>query len=296
MHTIARKLLLIGRAMRAYQWTKNVLVLAALVFSEEFLEPGKILLSLAALCAFCLGSSATYIVNDIVDIDNDRAHPKKRHRPIASGAISISTAIVLALCLAATAAALAWWVRPPFLAALLAYAALTLSYSFGLKNVLLIDVLALALGFVVRAIAGAIAIEVEFSNWLVVCTLFLALFLALSKRRHELVLLEGDAGGHRQVLHHYSIPLLDQLILMMAGAALITYTIYTCSPDVIEKLGTPYLYYTLPFVVYGLSRYLYLVHHKTGGGDPSSTLLTDWPLGLTVVGWGVTCALIIYVR
>jgi 4-hydroxybenzoate polyprenyltransferase len=266
-------------------------VLAALVFSREFLEPSQVLLSLLAFVAFCFASSGTYIVNDILDVENDRAHPKKRHRPIASGAIPIPVAAGLAVLLFLLAFGTAWAVRPAFLGALLAYVVLTLSYSLGLKNILLIDVLLLAMGFVVRAIAGAVAIQVEFSNWLVVCTLFLALFLGLSKRRSELALLEGDARDHRQVLHQYSIPLLDQLILMMAGAALITYTIYTCAPDAVD----PHLYLTLPFVIYGLARYLYLVHHKTGGGDPSSTLVKDVPLGLTVLAWGLTCMLILYV-
>ncbi|MBI3118428.1 MAG: decaprenyl-phosphate phosphoribosyltransferase [Candidatus Hydrogenedentes bacterium] len=295
MGELGRKLILIVRTLRVYQWTKNLLVLAALIFSQEFLDLDKVLINLAALLTFCLASSATYIINDIVDIEKDRAHPKKRRRPIASGAVDVPVAAVLAAVLLAGAGLVGWLVRPPFLAAMLTYVALTLSYSFWLKNVLLIDVLLLAMGFVVRAIAGAIAIEVTFSNWLVVCTLFLALFLGLSKRRHELALLEDNAAEHREVLHQYSIQFLDQLILMMAGAALITYTIYTCSPEVIERLHTQNLYLTLPFVVYGLARYLYLVHHKTGGGDPSSTLLSDWPLGVTVLGWGIACVLIIYV-
>lgn len=290
MSKLTAQAFLLVRTMRVYQWTKNALVLAALVFSREFLMPDKIGLALLALVAFCCASSGTYILNDILDIENDRAHPKKRHRPIASGAIPVPVAAGLSVLLFSASFAIAYLVRLPFLAALLAYVVLTMAYSLGMKNIMLIDVLLLALGFVVRAIAGAVALQVNFSNWLIVCTLFLALFLGLSKRRSELALLEGDAGGHRQVLHQYSIALLDQLILMMGGAALITYTIYTCAPDAVD----PHLYLTLPFVVYGLSRYLYLVHHKTGGGDPSSTLLTDIPLGITVVGWGLACALILY--
>lgn len=286
--------LMLIRAMRVYQWTKNFLVLAALVFAQQIMVPGQVALALEAFVAFCLAASATYLLNDILDVEKDRQHPKKSTRPIASGALPIPAAIVLALLLLALALALAWHVRPAFLLALLAYMALTISYSLVLKHMVLLDVMAVALGFVIRAMAGAIALDVVFSNWLVVCTLFLALFLALSKRRHELTLLEGDAAGHRAVLFHYSVHYLDQLILIVAGGTLITYTIYTCSPDVVVKFHTDKLYMTVPFVLYGLFRYLFLIHHKTGGGDPSRTLITDKPLALTVLLWAVVCGLIIY--
>jgi 4-hydroxybenzoate polyprenyltransferase len=282
------------RALRVYQWSKNLVVLAALIFAHQAQDPAQIGIALAAFLAFCLASSATYLVNDIVDVEKDRAHPKKRERPIASGALSIGLAGAMALALFAGSVAVAWWVRPAFVGALGAYIALTLAYSFALKNLIIIDVFAVAMGFVVRAMAGAIALDVAFSNWLVVCTLFLALFLALSKRRHELTLLEGDAAGHRTVLYHYSVHYLDQLILIVAGGTLITYTIYTCSPEVVEKFHTDKLYMTVPFVLYGLFRYLFLVHHKTGGGDPSRTLFTDLPLACTVVLWAATSAFVIY--
>lgn len=282
------------RALRMYQWTKNLLVLAALVFAEQLGEPGQVRLALLAFAAFCLASSATYLFNDLLDIEKDRAHPRKRDRPIASGALPVPHAIALMVLLIAGAVTIAAFIRPAFLAALLVYLALTVSYTLALKHLLLIDVMTVALGFVVRAMAGAIALGVVFTNWLVVCTLFLALFLGLSKRRHEILLLESDAGSHRKVLHHYSTQYLDGLILVVAGGALITYTIYTCSPEVIARIGSDRLYYTLPFVVYGLFRYLFLVHHKTGGGDPSETLLKDVPLGVTVALWGLACVAIIY--
>lgn len=286
--------LMLIRALRVYQWTKNFVVLAALVFAQQILVPGQVLLALQAFVAFCLAASATYLLNDILDVEKDRQHPKKCKRPIASGALSIPAAAALAVVLFVSAMLVAWYLRPAFLGALMAYIVLTISYSFVLKHLILLDVLAVALGFVIRAMAGAIALDVIFSNWLVVCTLFLALFLALSKRRHELTLLEGDAAGHRAVLYHYSVHYLDQLILIVAGGTLITYTIYTCSPEVVEKFHTDKLYMTVPFVLYGLFRYLFLIHHKTGGGDPSRTLVTDKPLAATVLLWAGVCALIIY--
>lgn len=282
------------RAMRPYQWTKNLLVFAALLFAAELGHPGQVLTSFLAFAAFCLAASATYIFNDLLDIESDREHPKKRHRPLASGEMKPAAGIALLSVLFAGSLVLGWYIRLEFLGALALYMALTLSYTLKLKHIIIIDVMVVALGFVVRAVAGALAIDVPFSSWLVVCTLFLAMFLGLSKRRHEITLLEEGAQSHRQVLQHYTVHYLDQLILIMAGGALITYTIYTCSPDVIERLGTNKLYVTLPFVVYGLFRYLHLVHHKTGGGDPSSTLLQDRPLGITVVLWAAACGVIIY--
>lgn len=282
------------RALRAYQWSKNLLVFAALLFAKEAFDPSKIILVVEAFAAFCMAASATYLFNDLSDIENDRLHPKKRHRPIASGALSPTAAWLMLSLLFAASMILSYTIRWQFMFATLAYITLTLSYTVWLKNLIILDVMALAMGFVVRALAGAIALDVKFSSWLVVCTLFLALFLGLSKRRHEVVLLEEGAGSHRAVLQHYSVHYLDQLILIAAGGAIITYTIYTCSPDVIKNLGTDKLYVTLPFVIYGLFRYLYLVHHKTGGGDPSATLVKDWPLGATVVLWGLTCVGLIY--
>lgn len=284
------------QAMRMYQWTKNLLVLAALIFADQAMVPGQLARALLALVAFCMASSGTYIFNDLIDVNQDRAHPTKRHRPLASGALSIPSAIFLLLVLVSVAVTLAALLHWKFLLALLFYLALTVSYTLVWKHFIILDVMVVAIGFVVRAVAGALVIDVVFSKWLVVCTLFLALLLALSKRRSEIVLLDQDARDHRPVLHHYSTQYLDSLIHIMAGGAIITYTIYTCSPEVAANFGTDKLYVTLPFVLYGLFRYLYLVQHKTGGGDPSSTLLKDWPLGLTVLLWGLANVFIIYAR
>lgn len=294
MHKAFNKLVIIFHALRVYQWTKNLLVLAALIFAKQVMDPAQLLRSLAAFAAFCMAASATYLFNDFLDIEKDRAHPKKRMRPLASGALSIPAAWVMIIVLFAGSVAMGFTIRVPFLLSLLFYIALTISYSLFLKHFVIIDVMAVALGFVTRAMAGALALNVTFSNWLVVCSLFLALFLGLSKRRSEIVLLEDDAQNHRRVLLHYTVHYLDQLILIVAGGALITYTIYTCSPEVVARLGTDKLYLTLPFVLYGLFRYLFLVHERTGGGDPSSTLIQDPPLGITVILWAVACTIIIY--
>jgi 4-hydroxybenzoate polyprenyltransferase len=281
-------------ALRVYQWPKNLVVFAALVFAFELTKPGQVLLSIAAFLVLCAASSAVYVLNDIVDREKDRAHPDKQSRAIASGAIAVSAAIVLALALAAGSLAAGYMLRPSFGFAVVCFLALNLLYTFVLKKIMLVDVLAIAMGFVIRGIAGAVVLDVRFTNWLVVCTMFLALFLALGKRRREIDLLDAEAINHREVLGHYTVPYLDSLMMILAGATLLTYTIYTCSPEVVERTGTDKLYLSLPFVVYGLFRYLYLVHHKRGGGDPSRTLFKDLPLLIAVLLWGLTSIAIVY--
>lgn len=282
------------RALRIYQWPKNLVVFAALVFAQEMDDPTQVLRTIAAFITFCMASSAMYLANDLHDLEGDRLHPEKRHRPLASGAMSISTAVVLIVGLGAAALVSAWVIHVDFLLALGAYIVLNLAYSFALKHMIILDVLAIAVGFVIRAMAGALAIDVAFSNWLVVCTLFLALFLAIGKRRNEIDLMEADAGTHRAVLSQYTVAYLDSLIIIVAAATLLSYAIYTCSPEVVDRLGTDKLYLTVPFVVFGLFRYLHLVHHHMGGGDPSRVLLKDAPMALTVILWGLACVVILY--
>lgn len=295
MHAVLTKLYTMARLMRVYQWTKNALVLMPLVFAQQLMNFDAVARSFLAMLSFCLAASATYIYNDIRDLENDKRHPEKSLRPLPRGDISPAGAGLLGGLLLAASIGLALPLNSSFLWALLVYIGLTVSYSLLLKNVFIVDVIVVALGFVVRAIAGAVAIEVVFSNWLIVCTLFLALFLALGKRRGEIVLLEGQARNHREVLHHYSTVFIDQMLLIVAGGALITFTIYTCSAEVVARIGTDKLYMTLPFVVYGLARYLWLVEHN-GTGDPSQVLLKDWPTCAAVLLWAVTCVAIIYVR
>jgi len=282
------------REIRIYQWPKNFVVFAALVFAQQAHLSSQVIRSLWAFGVLCLASSAVYVFNDLLDIEKDRAHPDKCMRPLASGAMSVPAGIALMVLLGAASLVGAGLLNVPFLGAVVAYTILNILYSVALKNAVIIDALTVAIGFVVRAVAGAVALQVEFSNWLVVCTLFLALFLSLGKRRREIELMREGATHHREVLGHYSVPFLDALSVVMAGATLLTYTIYTCSPEVVERLGTDKLYLTLPFVVYGLFRYLYLVHHKDGGGDPTKELVGDKPLLITVLIWGLACVGIIY--
>lgn len=282
------------KSLRAYQWSKNTLLFAALVFARQLTVPHQVARALLAFAAFCAASSALYLLNDILDAEQDRRHPEKCKRPVASGDLPVPVAWASAAVLGVIALALGWGLGLPFLAILALYMGMTIAYSFGLKNVFLLDVLIISIGFVIRALAGAIALNVVFTNWLVVCTLFLALFLSLSKRRHEIELLEEEAVNHREVLGHYTVPYLDGLNLVMACATLITYTIYTCSPEVVERLGTDHLYLTLPFVIYGLFRYVYLLHLNSHGGDPAKALIQDKSLAVTVLLWGAMCIAIIY--
>jgi len=290
----AKMIGIVLKALRVYQWSKNLLVFAALIFAQQLQYPNQVRKSFIAFAAFCAASSTMYLFNDLIDVESDRMHPEKRTRPLASGALSHGAAAAMVILLFVASLGLGAALGARFLCAVLFYLVLTALYTVALKKVVIVDVLAIAIGFVVRAMAGAVALNVAFSNWLVVCTLFLSLFLAISKRRHEMLSLTDDAANHREVLGHYTVPYLDALILLVAGSTLITYTIYTCSPEVVGRLGTDKLYLTMPFVVYGLFRYLYLVRTDAEGGDPGSTLLKDGPIRITVLLWGVTCVLIIY--
>jgi 4-hydroxybenzoate polyprenyltransferase len=281
-------------SVRPGQWTKNLLVFAGLLFGRRLLDPAAIIEAVAAFAVFCGLSGAVYLINDIADRETDRRHPLKARRPIASGALSVRAASLAAATLLATslagAAALGRW----FGAVAVAYVFLQALYSGPLKHIVIIDVLTLAIGFVLRAVAGAVAVHVEISNWLLVCTVLLALFVALAKRRHEIVLLAGDAPTHRPILGEYSPYLLDQMIAVVTASTLIAYIFYTVSPETQAKFGTQWLGLTIPFPLYGIFRYLYLVHRREGGGSPSDLLLTDRPLLLCVALWAVSVALIIY--
>jgi 4-hydroxybenzoate polyprenyltransferase len=281
-------------SLRPAQWTKNLIIFAALIFGQRLLEPRAILYAVAAFAIFCILSGVVYLINDVADREADRRHPVKMHRPIASGAVPVSAAMTSALVLGAAAIAAALWLRVPFGLMATAYLALLALYSGPLKHVVIIDVLTIAIGFVLRAAAGAVVIEVAIGPWLYVLTILLALFLALSKRRHELVLLADQATGHRRILEEYSPYLLDQMISVVTASTLVAYAIYTVSSDTVQKFHTNLLALTLPFPLYGIFRYLYLVHQKEGGGSPSEMLLNDRPLLVCVALWAVALALIIY--
>jgi len=291
------------QSARPKQWTKNVFVFAAPLFSKKvFTSPlDAIPVSIAAFVLFCAVSSAVYLINDVVDYETDRNHPKKRLRPIPSGRLRRRTAVTAAVILLAVsfagafALALTGVSRIGLPLLLLLYAGLIVAYSFRLKQIVILDVLVLAVGFVLRAMAGAEAVKVAISPWLYVCTILIALFLALSKRRHELVLLEANAGEHRPILREYSPYLLDQLISVVTASTLMAYMLYTMDPDVVGTLGTGNLLYTSPFVIYGIFRYLYLVHQRLEGGDPSELVIADRPLLACIFLWVVTVGFLLAV-
>ena len=267
-------------AARPHQWTKNLLVFAGIVFAAEVGDADKWWRAIAVFAAYCAASSAAYLLNDLRDLEEDRAHPVKRARPIASGAVSPGAAITAAAVLTAVAAALALTVGWESLAVLGAFGACQLLYSFGLKHVVLVDVLVISGLFVIRAAAGAIAVDVRLSPWLVVCTGLLALFLALGKRRGELVLVGADAAPGRPVLEGYSLALIDQLVAVVAAATISAYSIYTFTATTTEAMML-----TIPFVVYGLFRYLYLVHRHDLGEEPDRVVVTDAHILVTALLW-----------
>jgi 4-hydroxybenzoate polyprenyltransferase len=290
-HSLAHNLL---SSVRPAQWTKNLLVFAGLLFGRRLMDASAFAHAVAAFVIFCALSGAVYLVNDVADRDTDRLHPLKKWRPVASGALSVPTAITAALVLTALglagSAAISW----RLLSVSAAYVALLGLYSGPLKHIVIIDVLTIAGGFVLRAVAGAVAVDVEISRWLLVCTVLLALFIALAKRRHELVLLASGATSHRPILGEYTPYLLDQMIAVVTASTLIAYAFYAISPETEQKFGTPLLGLTIPFPLYGIFRYLYLVHQREGGGSPADLLLTDRPLLVCVALWALSVALIIY--
>src|SRR5262245_827538 len=286
-------------SLRPGQWTKNLLVFAGLLFGNASVGRGlfdgpTIVRATAAFVIFCGLSGVVYLINDISDRDSDRQHPLKAKRPIASGDLSVRAALVAATILAGATLAAASMISRPFLLVAASYLGLLLLYSGPLKHIVIIDVLALAMGFVLRAVAGAVAVDVEISHWLLVCTILLALFMGLAKRRHEIVLLADGAASHRPILGEYSAYLLDQMIGVVTASTLISYIFYTISPETVEKFDTPWLGLTIPFPLYGIFRYLYLVHQREGGGSPADLLLTDRPLLACVALWAIAVAVIIY--
>jgi 4-hydroxybenzoate polyprenyltransferase len=281
-------------SLRPGQWTKNLLVFAALLFGRRLFDAAAVVDATVAFAIFCALSGAVYLVNDIADRDIDRRHPLKAQRPLASGALPVSVAAGAATLLIAGSLAAAFVVSARFGWVAAGYLALLILYSVTLKHIVILDVLTIAIGFVLRAVAGAFAIDVEISQWLLVCTILLALFIALAKRRHELVLLADGATGHRPILGEYSEYLLDQMISVVTASTLVAYIFYTISPETQEKFGTTLLELTIPFPIYGIFRYLYLVHRREGGGSPAELLLTDRPLLMCVALWALSVAFIIY--
>jgi 4-hydroxybenzoate polyprenyltransferase len=281
------------RMMRPKQWTKNVFVFAALVFDHKLLDPQYLALSLAGFVIFCLLSSSVYLINDLADIEKDRLHPKKRNRPLASGQLSPTVAVIAAIVLIGVCLPLGLYLDFGFGAVAALYLVINLLYSFGIKAVVLLDVLVLASGFLLRAVAGALLIESEISPWLYICISLLALFIGFGKRRGELLLMNS---GHesRRVLQEYSLPFLDGLINLVATATIIGYSFYTFSAPNLPANYSMML--TIPFVLYGIFRYLYLIHIKGEGGAPDELVLVDRPLQVAVGLWALFAVIILYLN
>jgi len=281
-------------SVRPEQWTKNLLVLAGVAFGGRLLDPAAVAIAFGAFAIFCALSGAVYLFNDVADREADQNHPLKCERPIASGQVAPTTAIAAGVTLGIAGVAAAFAIDAQFGLVALTYLAALLFYSIALKHIVIVDVLMIAAGFVLRAIAGAVAVRVPVDHGLLVCTTLLALFLALSKRRHELVLLAAGATEHRRILEEYSPYLLDQMIGVVTSSTLIAYTVYATSADTAARLGTGKLGLTIPFVLYGIFRYLYLVHQKRGGGSPAAMLLTDRPLLGCVALWAASVIALLY--
>jgi 4-hydroxybenzoate polyprenyltransferase len=280
-------------SLRPRQWVKNLFVFAGLIFSQSLFTP-LFWPALAAFLIFCALSGAIYVFNDLADVEKDRLHPTKRARPIASGALSRRAAAGLGVALVLGSLVLAFRLSVPFGLAAAAYAALLTAYSVWLKHLVILDVLTVAAGFVLRAVAGAAAIAVEISGWLVICTILVALFLALGKRRHEYRTLRGAAAAHRPILAEYSESFLDQMVAVVTASTVTAYALYTMSPDTVAKFHTRLLPVTLPFVLYGIFRYLYLLYRRELGGNPSDLLLNDRALLVNTVLWMLAVLVIIY--
>jgi 4-hydroxybenzoate polyprenyltransferase len=286
----------LGLAMRPQQWTKNVLLLPALVFSENLLRWQETSRVALAVAIFCLLSSGVYLLNDLLDLENDRAHPTKRHRPLASGALPVGIGIAACAALSLGSLAAACLLSGAFGRVATIYFFLQVAYSVRLKHVVILDVFCVAAGFVLRTIAGGEVIGVEISTWLLLCATLLSLFLVLGKRRHEIVLLEDGATAHRKILGEYGLDLLDQMISIVTAATVMSYALYTISPETTAKFQTTNLKFTIPFALYGIFRYLYLIHQRRLGGSPEKALLNDPASLVNLFLYGVAVVVILYAR
>jgi 4-hydroxybenzoate polyprenyltransferase len=290
--------------IRPTHWSKNLVLFAAILFSPSKVvleNPGVILMVLQGFAAFCLISSGVYAFNDLLDLPADRQHPKKKNRPLAAGRISPATAVVVAILCAGGGLLWAFLLTPYFAMIAGAYLATNLVYTLGLKRVVILDVLLLSAGFVYRAIAGVAIVshfltETYLSYWLVLCAFLLSLFLALAKRRHELAMLGDAAASHRPSLAAYSLPMIDQMLSALTSATLVSYCLYTISDDTLKHYGTRNLFWTIPFVMYGLFRYLYLIYSRNEGGDPTSLLARDKATLINVALWAIAAAALVYLR
>ena len=281
--------------MRPQQWTKNVFVLAPLVFAQALGDEASLRRAAWAFLSFCLASSAVYLFNDIRDREEDRRHPLKRHRPFAAGTVPVSAGIVTAVSLVVASLLIGEHLNRDVTVVLAVYLALNLFYTVGLKRVVILDVLIISLGFVLRVLGGGRAIEVEVSAWLLMCTIFVSLLLALSKRRHELILMADDAADQRKVLGQYSAPFLDQMVNVVTASSVLSYALYAVAPETKENFGGGDLVYTIPFVLFGIFRYLFLIYQRKTRRNPTEALLRDAPFLANMALWAGAVLWIVYV-
>ncbi len=284
------------QSMRPHQWVKNFFIFAALIFSGHLFNITNLIDTILGFFIFSIVTSSIYIFNDLIDIEKDKLHPEKSLRPLPSGKLSKEYAVISSFLFAVLSLVVSFFLNQYFMIFLLAYIALNVLYTFILKNIVLLDIMAIAAGFVLRIYAGAVLIDVPVSEWLILCTILIALFLGFSKRRAELITLELKANIHRSVLTHYSPQFLDQMIGIVTASTVMSYALYTISEETVLKFGTKNLIYTVPYVLYGIFRYLYLVHKLERGGNPTLTLLKDVPMILNIILWILTVSLIIYMK
>ncbi|MEI6913739.1 MAG: decaprenyl-phosphate phosphoribosyltransferase [Armatimonadota bacterium] len=288
---MAATMLPLVKAMRPRQWMKNLFVFAGLIFGAKFRDLDAVAVSVTAFAVFCLLSSTIYLVNDIVDRDRDRQHPRKRLRPIASGELSVKTATIAAIILSIGTLSFAFIFRQDFGYYCLGYWGMMLAYSFFLKHEVILDVFVIAAGFVLRAVSGAVVLDVSISPWLIMCTILLSLFLGFCKRRSEVLTVKGSGKAHRQTLEHYTTEFLDQMISAVTAATIVAYTLYAFQSDTASRHGG--FIFTVPFVLYGVFRYLYLVYKLDQGGSPEQMIIEDKPLLVDMILWVALSAILI---
>ena len=282
------------RLLRPYQWVKNVLLFSGLIFSNSLFKSSNVLITLAAFIIFCLISSCVYILNDLKDVKQDREHPLKKFRPIASGSIPSAAAICMMIILLPACLIAAWLLNQKFFLIIVFYVCLNIAYSYGLKKVVILDAMIVAMGFLLRAFAGCVVINVEVTPWLFICTLSLALTLSFGKRRNELNTLKTDAQNHRGTLKLYNEKLLDIILTICSATTILTYSLYTMAIETVSRFGTQKLIFTMPFVMYGVFRYLYVIYTQDKGGDPTTLLIKDLPSIINIILWGLCVVVVIY--
>ncbi|MCX6639323.1 MAG: decaprenyl-phosphate phosphoribosyltransferase [bacterium] len=281
-------------AMRPKQWTKNLIIFAGLIFSQNFFHLHFLTLSILAFIAFCLNASSVYLINDLKDIEQDRLHPIKKLRPLPSGRLKSSTAGIASIILALGSLTLAFKLDLRFGLVLAFYWVMMVAYSYKLKHLVIVDILVISTGFIIRAVSGAVVLNVMISRWLIACAIFISLFLILAKRRNEITVLGEGATQHRAILNEYGERFLDQMIAVVTACTIISYVLYTVDPGTVEKFHTQSFIFTVPFVIYAIFRYLYLIYQRNLGGRPEVVLLTDRPLLISMFLWIAAAMVIVY--